>query len=178
MFSRALLRPLSWASDIATLLDAYEYFDSRILIHTDAAYVHGDRANWAVYNAGVDGLECEGSAWLGGIHEKVPAGGTVDVFKSWAERRRADPTNILLERRFKHPLITAEAIRAARSLMPLQGRNGLYFGGQHTTGVDMQETAVYSAIKVAEVLAPASASLASLKTRLEQRGRTGISYDL
>jgi predicted NAD/FAD-binding protein len=125
MFSRTLLRPLAWASDVVALLDAYEYFDSRILVHTDAAYVHRDRANWAVYNAGVDGLECEGSAWLGALHEKLPSGGTVDVFKSWAQRRRADPTNILLERRFKHPLITKEAIRAARSLRPLQGRNGL-----------------------------------------------------
>jgi predicted NAD/FAD-binding protein len=160
------------------LLDSYEYFDSRIVIHADAAYVHRDRANWAVYNAGVDGLECEGSAWLGGFHEQLPGGGTVDVFKSWAERRRADPSRILLERRFEHPLITLEAIAAARALRPLQGRNGLYFGGQHTTGVDLQETAVYSAIKVAEMLAPTSARLAALRARLQLRGRTGISYDL
>ncbi len=178
MFGKALLRPLAWASDIVAQLDAYEYFDSRILVHTDAAYVHKDRANWSVYNAGVDGLECEGSAWLGGIHQKLPSGAAVDVFKSWAQRRRADPTNILLERRFKHPLITAAAIRAARALGPMQGRNGLYFGGQYTTGVDAQETAVYSAMKVAEAVAPSSTTLASLKARLTQRGRTGISYDL
>jgi predicted NAD/FAD-binding protein len=175
---RTLVRALPWAGDVATLLETYEYFDSRIVIHTDAAYVHSDRANWATYNAGVDGIECEGSAWLGGIHEKLPTGGTVDVFKSWAQRRRADPTNILLERRFKHPLITRDAIAAARSLRAFQGRNGLYFSGQYTTGVDAQETALYSAIQVAKALAPSSPQLASLNARLAQRGRSNISYDL
>jgi predicted NAD/FAD-binding protein len=175
---KALVAALPWASDVAALLDKFEYFDSRIVIHTDAAYVHRDRANWATYNAGVDGLECEGSAWLGGIHEKLPTGATIDVFKSWAQRRGADPTNILLERRFKHPLITADAIAASRALRTFQGKNGLYFSGQYTTGVDAQETALWSAMQVAKALAPASPELASFNARLAQRGRTGISYDL
>ncbi|HET6284523.1 MAG TPA: FAD-dependent oxidoreductase [Polyangia bacterium] len=175
---RELLRPLPAFADVTALLDAYEYFDSRLVIHTDAAYVHRDHSNWAAYNAGVDGLECEGSAWLGALHEKLPSGGTIDVFKSWAQRRRADPTQILLERQFKHPLISGTTIQAARALRPLQGRNGLYFSGQYTTGMDLQESAVYSAMKVAEMLAPGSQTLASLKARLTMRGRTGISYDL
>ena len=175
---RELLRPLPGFADVTALLDAYEYFDSRLLIHTDAAYVHRDRFNWGAYNAGVDGLECEGSAWLGALHERLPSGATVDVFKSWATRRRADPTQILLERRFEHPLISRSTIAAARALRPLQGRNGLYFSGQYTTGMDLQESAVYSAMKVAESLAPGSATLASLKARLAARGRAGISYDL
>ena len=100
------------------------------------------------------------------------------MFKSWAELRRADPAHIQLERRFKHPLISRSTIQAARALRPLQGRNGLYFSGQYTTGFDSQESAVYSAMKVAESLAPASRTLASLKTRLAARGLDGISYDL
>ena len=100
------------------------------------------------------------------------------MFKSWAERRRADPRHILLERRFKHPLINRSAIRAARDLRPLQGHHGLYFSGQYTCGFDSQESAVYSAMKVAESLAPGSRTLASLKARLAARGRAGISYDL
>jgi predicted NAD/FAD-binding protein len=175
---RQLLGPLPAFADLRALLNRYEYFDSRLLIHTDPAYVHRDRGNWAAYNAGVDGRECEGSVWFGALHTKLPSGGTIDVFKSWATRRRADPARILLERRFKHPLITRSTIQAARALRPLQGRNGLYFSGQYTTGFDSQESAVYSAIKVAESLAPGSRTLASLKTLLAERGRAGISYDL
>ena len=140
--------------------------------------MHRDRRNWGAYNAGVDGRKCEGSAWLGALQEKSASGASVHVFKSWAERRRADPKHILLERRFKHPLITRSTIKAARALRPLQGRRGLYFSGQYTTGMDLQESALYSAMQVAEALAPDSRTLASLEARLSARGRAGISYDL
>jgi uncharacterized protein len=175
---RNLLRTLPGFAHLATLLGAYEYFDSRIVIHTDPAYVQRDPQNWAVYNAGVRSRQCEGSVWYGALHPKPLSGETIDVFKSWADRRRADPTNILLERRFKHPLISRSTIQAARALRPLQGRDGLYFSGQYTTGFDSQEAAVYSAIKMAESLAPHSQTLASLKARLSARGLAGISYDL
>jgi predicted NAD/FAD-binding protein len=175
---RELLRPLPAFADVTALLDAYRYFDSRLLVHTDPAYMHRDRRNWAAYNAGVRGPNSEGSAWLGALQEKSASGASVHVFKSWAQRRRADPKHILLERRFKHPLITRSAIKAARALRPHQGRNGLYFSGHYTTGMDLQESALYSAMQVAEALAPGSRTLASLNTRLSARGRAGISYDL
>ncbi len=173
-----LLHRLSAFADVAALLNRYEYFDARLLIHTDPAYVHQDRSNWASYNAGVRGRQCEGSVWYGALHQKLPSGGTVDVFKSWATRRRADPVHILLERRFQHPVINRTAIQSARALHRHQGRGGLYFSGQYTTGFDAQESAVYSAIKVAESLAPASHTLHSLKARLRASGLAGVSYDL
>jgi predicted NAD/FAD-binding protein len=175
---RRLLRPLHAFAELTAILDVYEYFDSRLLIHTDPAYVDRDRGNWAAYNAEVNGRECEGSVWYGALRKKLPSGETIDVFKSWAKRRRADPRHIMLERRFKHPVISRSAIEAARALRPLQGRHGLYFSGQYTTGFDSQESAVYSAMKVAERLAPRSRTLGSLKTLLSKRGRAGISYDL
>lgn len=177
LVGRRLFRALPAFGDLTAILDSYEYFDSRLLIHTDPAYVQADRSNWTVYNAGVDGRQCEGSVWYGAIQKKLPSGATVDVFKSWAERRRADPSQILLERRFKHPHITRSTIRAARALRPRQGHHGLYFSGQYTTAFDSQESAVYSAMKVAESLAPASRTLTSLKKRLAARGLAGISYD-
>ena len=176
--SKGFLSALPWASDVVSLLERYEYFDTKIVIHTDAAYIHRDKAFRTVYNAGFDGNDCEGSVWLGGIHGKLPNGSSIDIYKSWAERRRAAPKNILLQRNFRHPLITPDVIRAARSLAAYQGKNGLYFSGQQTTGMDLQEAAVYSATKVADALAPTSPKLASLRSRLEARGRTGISYDL
>jgi predicted NAD/FAD-binding protein len=170
---RELLRPLPAFADVTALLDEYRYFDSRLLVHTDPAYMHRDRRHWGAYNAGVDGLKCEGSAWLGALQDSGAS-----VFKSWAQRRRADPKHVLFERRFKHPLITRSAIEAARALRPLQGRRGLYFSGQYTTGMDLQESALYSAMQVADALAPRSRTLAALQTRLSARGRAGISYDL
>jgi predicted NAD/FAD-binding protein len=160
------------------LLRSYQYFDSRLVIHTDPAYVDHARGNWASYNAGVHGPQCEGSVWYGALRHGLPSGATIDVFKSWATRRPADPAQILLERRFQHPIIDRAAIHAARALQAHQGRDGLYFSGQYTTGFDAQESAVYSAIKVAERLAPASHTLQALKARLRGSGLAGISYDL
>ncbi len=170
---RDLLRPLPAFAEVTALLDEYRYFDSRLVVHTDPAYMPRDRRDWSAYNAGVAGDRSEGSAWLGALQ-----GSSGDVFKSWAQRRRADPRQIRFERRFKHPLITRSAIEAARALRRFQGRRGLYFSGQYTTGMDLQESAVYSAMQVAEALAPGSPTLRSLRTRLRARGRAGISYDL
>jgi predicted NAD/FAD-binding protein len=176
--SSGLLSPLPWAADIVGLLNRYEYFDTRIVIHTDPVYAESLRSLWAVYNGEVDGAECEGSVWLGGIHDKLPSGATLDVFKSWATHRSVESKHILLQRNFRHPLITPDVIRATRSLAATQGRNGLYFAGQHTTGFDLQEAAVYSAMKVADHLAPTSSTLAALRARLASDGQSGISYDL
>ena len=175
---RRLLRPLPALAQVTALLDRYEYFDSHLVIHTDPAYVDRDRGDWAAYNAGIEGRQCEGSVWFGALHPKLASGATVDVFKSWATRRRARPAHILAQRAFQHPVISAASIRAARALRAHQGRHGLYFSGQYTTGFDSQESAVYSAMKVAELLAPHSPTLASLKRMLAARGRAGISYEL
>ena len=69
---RELLRPLPAFADVTELLDVYRYFDSRLLVHTDPAYMQRDRSNWAAYNAGVRGLNCEGSVWLGALQEARP----------------------------------------------------------------------------------------------------------
>lgn len=175
---RELLRPLPAFRAATAVLDRYRYFDSRLVIHRDPAYVDRRRTNWTAYNAGVDGRECEGSAWVGALHDPLPSGATIDLFKSWAQRRHADPKRVLLERRFQHPLITPRAVAAARALRPLQGRGGLHFSGAYTTGSDLQETALFSAMRVAEALAPASPKLVALRRRMRANGIDGISYDL
>ncbi len=59
-----------------------------------------------------------------------------------------------------------------------RGNDARYFSGQYATGIDSQESAVYSAMKVAERLAPHSTTLRSFMRLLKARGRAGISYDL
>jgi hypothetical protein len=60
----------------------------------------------------------------------------------------------------------------------LQGRHGLYFSGAYTTGSDLQETALYSAVEVARAVAPRSPKLMALQARMRANGIAGISYDL
>ncbi len=176
--SRGLLKRLPHFAKVAAVLREYRYFSSRLLVHRDPAYVPSDPSYWTAYNAGITGSECEGSAWMGALTDPLPSGTPIDLFKSWAQRQSADPRRIVFQREFKHPLITPEAIAAARKLQRWQGRHGLYFSGAFTTGSDLQETALYSAMKVAEEIAPGSRNLRSLQKRLRANGIAGISYDL
>ena len=81
---RELLRPLPAFSDVTALLDRVPVLR---LAPADpqgpGLRVRGpgvlDRLQ-----RGVDGRECEGSAWIGALHDPLPSGATVDVFKSWA----------------------------------------------------------------------------------------------
>jgi predicted NAD/FAD-binding protein/uncharacterized protein YeaO (DUF488 family) len=178
-YSKELLRPLSWTGHLVDLLSKESSFKTRMLVHTDAAYVTSDRKLWGVYNAGItDAGECEGSVWLGGIHDKLPSDSTVEIFKSWAQRRKADPRNILFERSFEHTLIDEGTLAMARGLRSQQGRNNLYFSGHHTTGVDMQDSALFSAMQVARSLSPRSPALERLQRRLEIAGRAGVTYEI
>ncbi|MCQ9186991.1 hypothetical protein KMT30_49715, partial [Streptomyces sp. IBSBF 2953] len=70
LVGRQLLHPSRAFADVRSLLHRYEYFDSRLVIHTDPAYVDRDRSNWAAYNAGVSGHQCEASVWYGALHQK------------------------------------------------------------------------------------------------------------
>ncbi len=175
---RKLFGSLPAFAQLTAILDAYEYFDSRITIHTDPAYVFPDSSDWAAYNAEIDARQCAGSVWYGALDGNLPSGAAIDIFKSWTLRRRTQPTQVLLERWFKHPKINQSTIQAARALSPLQGQRNLFFSGIYTNGFDSQESAVYSAMKVAEALAPNSPTLTSLQTLLAARGLAGISYDL
>jgi hypothetical protein len=69
-------------------------------------------------------------------------------------------------------------IDAARELEAWQGHQDLYFSGVYTTGFDSQESAVYSAMKVAERVAPRSATLTALRSRLTAAGLARVSYEL
>ncbi|VUD40496.1 hypothetical protein TDB9533_00264 [Thalassocella blandensis] len=177
-FAKNWFSELPFTTEIASILDQFEYFRARLLIHSDPAYmVETDSPQyWCVYNAGIKDGECEGSVWLGGIHTDLP--GDQSLFKSWATDRDHDPQNILAERTFFHPWITPQAIRASREIRNWQGYEGIWFSGQFTTGMDLQEAALYSALKVAEQLNPYSPRITALRNRLSERGITDINYDL
>ena len=174
-YSKNWVATLPWAKDLAAILGRYEYFDARIVIHSDPCYLLKDRKQWSVYNAGIDDDSCEGSVWLGGIHEKID-GAPIDLFKSWAYHRDRDPDHIIHERSFRHPLITPDVIRAARELAHWQGVEGLWFAGQHTTGMDLQDGALFSATEVARHLSPRSPQLKALRDRLAAKGLAKVSY--
>ena len=160
------LEPILAASprgqQLARLMTDFPTFRSRLVIHTDPAYVHPDRRMWSAYNATTFRGQCEGSIWYGAIRDRLPDGSTLDIFKSWASARSREPSDPLFEAEYRHPLQTPAFVAAQARIEALQGQHGLWFAGSWVRDVDLQESALHSAMRVVSGFAPQSANLARL----------------
>lgn len=179
--SKRMLARLPWAEELVSVLDRFEFLTHRLTIHADPVYMHRDRRNWALANVGVEtdpsraaGAESsepsELCIWLGGAQHNgapngAPSGRPAGVFKSWTTYRRQYPTEVLCERSFQHSIKTPGMMDASRQLRAWQGKEGLWFAGQFTSGIDLQESALRSAMDVGRSLCPASPNLAALEGR-------------
>jgi predicted NAD/FAD-binding protein len=177
--SKKLLARLPWAEGLVGVLDRYEHLSHKLTIHADPTYVHGDRRNWVLANVGVetgsvgrarreprgDGRN-ELSIWLG-----AGFGKTLDVFKSWTTYRRQAPKETLFERTFQHSIKTPAMMDASRRLRSWQGTEGLWFAGHFTSGIDLQESALCSAMDVVRSLCSSSPRLVALTSQRTLRVR-------
>ena len=136
------------------ILDRYEYYPARLIIHDDPIWMPAARRDWSFHNAAVSPDSCEATFWLGAYRTDA-SGRPVELFKSWATHRDTEPRAIRAERTFHHLLLTPAAVRAAEELTARQGEDGLYFVGHATTMTDLQETALRSAMDVARALGAA-----------------------
>src|SRR6185437_11971558 len=128
-----------------------------------------DRHDWCMHNAAVGDDSCEATFWLGAYRTDPATGRPLQLFKSWATHRTVQPEVVLAERTFHHLLLTPAAVRAAEELAQWQGWNGLHFAGHFTQITDLQETALLSAMHVADDLEPDSSNLRSLRRRAAGR---------
>lgn len=175
--TKDIFHSVPWAKDITAALNNFTYFDAKIAIHKDPVYMHKDQSYWSAYNAKKNDGSCEGSVWYG-QYRKGSDGSPLALFKSWALNRKLQPTMLLAERSFRHPLITPSVIDATRNLLSWQGTHGLWFAGQYTTGVDLQETALYSALRVARRACQNSRRLVAFSSFLEAKNLDHISYEI
>ena len=162
--TRPLLRRLPGFSRASDLLGAFDYFPAEISIHRDPIYMPADPRFWSAYNPLRDGGRSEASVWYGAL---LPATGKrepLSLFKSWATDRRTAPGSEILRRRFLHPLVTPDFLRAQGRLDALQGQRNVWFAGSYTNDVDSQESALLSAVRVVRELAPDAPHLAELSS--------------
>jgi predicted NAD/FAD-binding protein len=144
----------------------FEFHVAELTLHRDPTYAAPDPLHWSFFNAAALGHYCETSMQLGVMLAPAPDGQPIDVWKSWTTHRDRQPAEVLHSTRFHHMLPTPATIRAQDALRAQQGAGGLWFAGSYTLPFEAQETALLSAMRVAEGLAPASANLAALKARL------------
>jgi predicted NAD/FAD-binding protein len=175
--SKDFFAAVPWAAELKPLLEAQEYYPTRIILHKDPIYMPKDPKNWSVQNAAVGEGQGEASVWLGEIFSEG-AKEKMNLFKSWALKRKEESQEILADRKFLHTLSTPKSIRAIKELRNWQGRNNLYFAGHFTTTTDLQETALFSALEAARKLSPESIKLSEFETILKKDGLDAISYHI
>jgi predicted NAD/FAD-binding protein len=156
-------------SSMRRWLERFTWFSSRLAIHDQPTFMPADRRAWSAYNAlTMDGY-CEASVWYGAIRDRMADGSTVDLFKSWVSARAHEPQGLLASAEYKHPLHTPDFVRAQNEVDARQGRDDVWFAGSWTRDIDLQETALLSAVWVAERLAPDAANLSRLTSAIVAR---------
>jgi predicted NAD/FAD-binding protein len=135
-------------------LGRFEYFDTTIAIHGDRRLMPRSEAAWSVVNARWDGRHSALSVW-------DPALG-LPVFKSWVTFDERMPDPLYAVAHYEHGMITPDYFDAQRRLRELQGQHGLWLAGLYTHDVDSHESAIRSAVAVAQRLAPDSPRLKRL----------------
>lgn len=163
--TQALLEGLGGTALQRAALAGIEFFDARLMLHTDPAYVGADPRFWSFLNCQLQGGFCEASMWLAKVLAPPPGASPPNLWKSWVGHRSALPAQIVHDANFKHVLSTPATIRAQAALRALQGQGRVWFAGGFTQPYDSQETALLSAMSVAEGIVPGTARGRALRGR-------------
>jgi predicted NAD/FAD-binding protein len=147
------------AAEVVAALQGVETYPTTMMLHADPAYAPADAMHHSLLNARVEGGFCEASMSVATVLPPGPDGAPVDLWKSWTTHRSTPPEQILAQAEFRHLLTTPRTIAAAARINTLQGTAGLSFCGTYTAPVDSQDTAVESALLVAERIAAQAAHL-------------------
>jgi len=151
----SVLATLSEAEDICRLLSQITYFETTIAIHGDTRLMPPERKHWSTVNIRFDGTYSQLNIWKS-WKSKTP------VFKSWVTHESRLPEPLYALAQYAHPNVNLAYFGAQKALQALQGRNNLWLAGMYMHDVDCHESAVMSAVKVAQRLAPNSPRLRQL----------------
>ena len=155
----ALLQGLPGTAVARNALQNIAFYPARLALHTDPAFAPAEHQLVVLPQ-----LPCRGHH-LRGVHVAGPgARRRRGLWKSWITHR-APPQQVLASADFLHVVPSPAGIKAQRVLATQQGRGGLWFAGGYTLPFDSQETALLSAMTVAEGLAGGSARTRRLRRR-------------
>jgi predicted NAD/FAD-binding protein len=139
------------------VLNQITYFDTTIAIHGDPRLMPPKRQHWSTVNMRFDGAYSQLSIWK---PWKSKSG--AHVFRSWITHDAHLPDPLYATVKYLHPRVDTAYFSAQKALQQYQGVNNLWLAGVYTHDIDSHESAVISAVKIAQVLAPDSARLSML----------------
>ena len=149
------LMPFAWAEKRRAELDRIRYFKTTIAVHSDPRFMPANPHHWSVVNTRYDATHSSNTIWKK-WRSKRP------IFRSWVTFDPEIPTPLYHVRTYDHLKITLDHFRAQRNLVPQQGENNLWLAGLYMHDIDCHESAIMSAVNIAQKLDPQSDNLRQL----------------
>jgi predicted NAD/FAD-binding protein len=159
-----LLGGLPDASRLAEAMRTVPFFKARLGIHHDRSHLPAEPRHWSSINMAVTATHCESCMHLDPLLAPHPDGAPLDLFKSWITYRSRPPEHLLAEVEFEHMAPTVDAMRAQDALAALAGTvPGIHVVGGWTQHLELQETALRTAVAAARAIAPEAPNLRALE---------------
>jgi predicted NAD/FAD-binding protein len=148
-----LLANIPNVDKLSSALSAIQFFPVKIAVHTDKRLMPKEEKYWSISN-----VICDNKTSFLTIYK--PWRG--EVFRSWISKGNELPEPMVAVIDYDHPLINHHYYNTQNLIKTFQGYQNLWFAGLHTNGIGSHESAVLSAIKIAESLCPTSERLNQL----------------
>lgn len=156
-----LLQKIPQAQKAHSLLSQFDFFKTTIAVHGDTNLMPRKKEDWSVANIRYDGNQSYLTTYK-------PWKSSTDIFRSWISydetlNSQSLPQPLYDLKNFHHQKVTPAFFIAQKGLKELQGTHNLWLAGHYMHDIDSHESAIVSAIKIAEKLAPFSKRLQSFK---------------
>lgn len=119
--------------DEQRLLARFKYASTRVVLHTDAAMMPRRRRAWSSWNYRVERVDqgAEAASFTYHMNSLQRVSKKRDYFITVNDHGLIDPSKILQEFDYRHPLFDHQAIEAQGQLAALNDRGPIYFAGSY-----------------------------------------------
>ncbi len=133
-------------------------FKTVIAVHGDRRLMPAEEKYWSVVNLRYDGRYSQNTVWKQWKSARP-------IFRSWVTFDADMPDSLYTVVNYDHVKINLAYYQAQKELIALQGRNQLWLAGLYMHDIDCHESAVLSAIHIAQKIDPQSLNLQKLTLR-------------
>lgn len=165
--SKKLLENIPETGDLRSLLNKVQYQKMTIAIHGDYRFMPEKESDWSIANIrynGTHALMTFYKPWLKSPRPIFKSNITYDVRpQDFEAEPMPKPLYALLQ--FWHPIVNVEYFDVQKAVQIVNGNRNLWMAGILAWDEDSHESAINSALFVAEKIAPQSERIALLKEK-------------
>lgn len=141
---------------------AFEDYPTTVALHRDASYMPARPHHWGASNFSLTRHERPRTTVWTGRPTKTR------LFRTWLRPGESVPPTTSHVAEYRHILCTTEHPKRQAALARLQGSHGVWAAGMYSDGIDNHESALRSALKVAQRIAPEAERVKWFSQRVSQ----------